>query len=674
MKNARINLIKVMKLNSVVILLLASFMFLPGNSIKAVDSSGSPSESPGLRVVDSWDVTGENTFPDGKVLQAQRPALTEAPNGDLLAVFNTSGDAHPGGELRLIRSSDKGRTWGESELVATSKLFGSKGSISASRGMATLRDGTILLPYNDAVNHSNYNNRESRLFIAKSTDNGHTWEGTEQEVKLPIPIREAHVGGSAILELEDGTLLLPIWGATELVEDWETNPMRWRSGVLRSFDGGKTWSDYSTIANDPNNPPQYRPFHSVKYPSGANELALHNLPDGRIVAIIRYAAGVGPNKGQVYLSYSKDKGATWSDPVATGQQAEALSLTLAQCTQYLPEGESKLIMGHRYLSETGVRLGKAAVSVSYDSGVTWEGTTFLQDPSGATNLGAATGEPSFYHLNENQILVLFQVSLNGKPFKIVANLLEDASDPAQCTSQYEAAKERQESNPAFFIERTDREEWAWPQAVLRTQYPSDTTINEVIRSEASKLSCLQSSSLVLLRNGHPLDRDKTLAEANIRNGDVLQLLDRKPPKKQFRVGFAELDVAPETRHVYSWDSACASGPIALDYRSRSLGIEVDAPDTQVIDSVEIRNRTNSSKLDGDDYRLFSSPDNVHYTEIYNWTFSSKIENHRLIHVFSGLEVADRYLKIHQPNTGTSYSFVINNTREDVQVNFAPAPK
>ncbi|MFS0821555.1 exo-alpha-sialidase [Bacillus sp. 1P02SD] len=653
------------------ILSLFFFAFLVGNPENPVHAIEANTPL-GLHVTDSWNVTDQNTFPDGVLLQAQRPALTEAPNGDLLAVFNTSGDAHPGGELRMIRSTDQGRTWGPSELIATSFLFGEKGSISSTRGMTTLTNGTILLPYNDAVNHSNYNNRESRLFIAKSTDNGFTWEGTQQEVELPIPIREAHIGGSQILELEDGTLLLPIWGATELVEDWQTNPMRWRSGVLRSFDGGETWSDYRTIAYDPNNPPQYPPFHGSKYTSGANELSLQELPDGRIVSIIRYAAGVGPDKGQVYLSYSSDQGATWTKPVATGKQAEALSLTLSACSKYLPEGESKLLMGHRYLSDSGQRVGKAAISVSYDSGVTWEAPVYLQDPSGEANLGAATGEIAFHHLNDTQLLVLFQVSLNGAPFKIVANIIEDSSNPSDCISEYNVAKEGQKTNPTFFIERSDRDEWPWPFAVRKTQSNATTFVKDVIADQAPKLSCIPSNSMQLLRNGIPLDPDKTLAEVGVQNGDVLQLLDRKPQSNHFKVGFAEMDVSPETRHIYSWDNACASGPIAFDYNSRSLGIEVNKPHTKVIDTVELRNRDDRNRLNGNNYELYSSPDNIHYTKVTDWTFTTKTEEGRIIHVFSGLNVADNYLKIHQSHTNTSYRFVISNTREDIHVKFTQA--
>ncbi|MER7334205.1 MULTISPECIES: sialidase family protein [unclassified Micromonospora] len=648
---------------------------LVSTTVPAVPVAAADAVGPALTVIDSWDVTGPHTFPDagGGVLQAQRPALTQAPNGDLLAAFNTSGDAHPGGQLRMIRSSDSGRTWGPSTVVAEPRLFGDRGSISAQRGMATLSDGTILLPYNDAVNHVNYNNRESVLFVARSTDNGHTWTGTDEPVALPIPIREAHIGGSPILELGDGTLLLPIWGALELVDGWETDPMRWRSGVLRSFDGGRTWSDYRTIAYDPNNPPQFPPFHSARYTSGANELALQDLPDGRVVAVVRYASGVGPNRGQVYLSYSSDHGATWTAPVATGQQAEALSLTIAPCTGDLPVGTSKLLMGHRYLDAAGTRTGRAAIRSSFDGGVTWAGETFLVDPGGATNLGAATGEPAFHRLSDDRLLVLFQVSLNGAPFKIVANVVEDATDPADCRAQATDAAARATANPTVFLDRADRDRWPWPFASRKATSAATETVGDLLESHASALTCRPGDRLNLIgADGQPLDRAATLAEAGVANGSVLRV-GGDPSTGLWRIGHSELDVFPGTRHLYGWDEACATASLALDYRGRALGLDVDLPAGHAVSAVELRDTNGSSRLVASDYRLFTSADNDTYREVPGWTFSSRVQDGRLVHRFDGLSVTDRYVKVHQRWTNTAYTFVVGDPRSDVRVEFSRLP-
>jgi hypothetical protein len=79
------------------------------------------------------------------------PGVTIAANGDILVSYDTTIDRIAGGEARLIRSTDVGRTWQTSSTVAKSKLPG--GCVHLSVGMTTLGDGRILLPYNDGPRH-----------------------------------------------------------------------------------------------------------------------------------------------------------------------------------------------------------------------------------------------------------------------------------------------------------------------------------------------------------------------------------------------------------------------------------------------------------------------------------------------------------------------------------------
>nr|WP_246211683.1 exo-alpha-sialidase [Phytoactinopolyspora alkaliphila] len=535
------------------------------------------------------------------------PALLQAPDGDLVVVFQTTADAKPGGELRQIRSSDGGQTWGSSRVIAESTEYGSQGAITSARGEATLPDGTLLLAYNDGINHVAYNSRESVVFVARSADGGDTWTGTDEPITLPIPMREAWIAGQ-ILVLDDGTLLLPVWGVHELVPDWQTNPMRSRSGVLRSFDGGQTWTQYSTIAYDPHNPPEFPPYYATNYISGANETELQQLPDGRIVAVIRYATGVGPNQGQVYLSHSDDGGVTWTHPVATAAQAEALNLTLAPCTDHLAGDQAKLLMAHRHLDENGNRTGRTALSVSFDEGVTWGGQTFLEEPGGAAHLGAGTGEPAQLRLPGGRLLIVFHAEVGGDPRKLVANIVEDATSAAQCQAQADAANAAAAATPTFFVERADRDEWPWPQASRVTSHPATALVANVIEEEAERVGCAYDPALELSTlDGVVLDPADTLTEAGVWNGSTLRLGHSSPAG--LRIGFSELDVAPATRPLYGWNDTCAHAPLALDYRGRALGLDLDLPVGQSVTAVELRASAAGSRLDANDYRLFTSDDN-----------------------------------------------------------------
>ena len=211
-----------------------AYTFVLANLTRDVRVYGDPLPPPpdpnennntGLDIVDKGLVLADSG-------QAQRPALTRAPNGDLIVAYNTSGDVAPGGEIRTVRSTDNGESWGEPVIVAKPKLY-EGGSIHSSRGMTTLNDGTILLPFNDGVNYSKNNNRDSELFVARSSDNGYTWEGLDEPVELPVDVRE-HWSGSRILELDDNSLLMSLWGTKTLVDDWQTDPMRWRSATVKS--------------------------------------------------------------------------------------------------------------------------------------------------------------------------------------------------------------------------------------------------------------------------------------------------------------------------------------------------------------------------------------------------------------------------------------------------------
>lgn len=692
------------------------------------EAAADPSD-PAVEVTDAWWVTGPETFPDDDaMLQAQRPSITETSDGDLLVTFNTTGDAHPGGQLRMIRSTDDGLTWGPSEIVAEPFLHGPNGSIAAQRGIATLADGTILLPYNDAINHRTFDNRESALFVAASTDDGVTWTGRDAPITLPQEIREAHVAGTAITTLADGTLILPIWGAHRLSPTWQTYPEAWQSGVLRSFDGGETWSDYSVVAHDPDNPRQYAPVARSRYPSGANEFAVQELPDGRLLAVIRYATAVGSNQGQSYVSYSADQGATWSDPVPMGPGmdgvgAEALSVTAAPCTDRLPTGRSKLLMGHRVLSPAGERIGRAAVRVSFDDGVTWGAPAALQAPDGDPALGSATGEPTFHRLNDHQVLVLFQVFRSGTS-RIVANVLEDAATDADCQGQLAEADDREQI--LIYAERADRDQWPWPLATTARLVDPDAPVGDVLDQLSAGVSCAPVDPLVRRRGSTaPLNLTQTLSSQGIDHGDVLVIDDAQAPSADApRVGHNELDVHPDTHPIYAWNDTCDYG-VDLDARARGLGIDLGegggvlrqvelwaegstsrldpgdpvlraegglVPDDVdpatgllefgetgslavdfrrrsvglafdepvTVEELQLTARGATSRLEAEHYSLWVSEDGTTYTEVADWDLDAQVVDGRLVHTFSGFSETATSLKVNTSFTDGAYTFVLDS--------------
>ena len=214
------------------------------------------------------------------------PCVVRMLDGTLVAVVE------PGGEKPVfIRSTDGAKTWSEpyrgilQEGVATISTLGVRS------------DGRLM-----AVS-------EKPLRLAYSSDQGKTW--TKGNAIGSSPMVHAWVWtGGRILELDDGTLVVPVAGyltAEERSGQWLS------SAVLLSTDDGTTWS-FSVIGRG--NPGNMMIF---------SEPAVAKLDNGGLVALMRTEDRVtriipGEPRGErtgLYRTNSWDGGRTWSSPVET---------------------------------------------------------------------------------------------------------------------------------------------------------------------------------------------------------------------------------------------------------------------------------------------------------------------------------------------------------------------
>lgn len=356
---------------------------------------------------------------------AMFPGITVAQNGDFILTFCTAPDGLPGGEVCIMRSSDNGNSWSFPEVIARSSE--PDGSALNSVGITTLKDGTIILPYNDVQLHGSYNDRTASLYILRLLDDGFTWS---EPIQIAADIYEPFTY-EKILELANGSLLLPIWGRYKEDE-------KWRAGVLISHDRGNTWEEYRTIAYDPNahmtglyslseingfdkngklGPdapfhPDFRPHCSI---DGFNEISLSNLPDGKIIAILRQQGIGGSDRLEFYRATSADGGETWS-------VAEQMNICgMSPCLHWSPRG--RLILAYRQRSEYGV-----AISWSEDYGKSWEGKLVLKDPKGFSYTAEyQSGYPTLVNIGNNKIIVIFYSYDPNLPFKryLAANIITE---------------------------------------------------------------------------------------------------------------------------------------------------------------------------------------------------------------------------------------------------------
>lgn len=94
-----------------------------------------------------------------------------------------------------------------------------------------------------------------------------------------------------------------------------------------------------------------------------------------------------------------------------------------------------------------------------------------------------------------------------------------------------------------------------------------------------------------------------------------------------------------------------TGPVALDYGSRSVGVDLGRVET--IKEIRLRDSDGTNRLTSGDLSVYTSDTNAgDWTEITGWTFNKTGGTITL----SGLSADARYVKVHQRYTDTAYTF------------------
>lgn len=288
--------------------------------------------------------------------------LTE--DGELLCVFYAgyghvafpNDDLPRGGRVCMVRSTDYGRSWSEPEIVVDTPIDDRDPSI------AQLRDGDLVVSYMSYVKERRPTHE---VFLVRSSDDGETWSEPQ---RIELPFGGAQAVSEPVTELEDGTLLLPIYGTR--LEGERKHPC----GVARSTDGGDTWE--VTVIEQPGPEPLYEP-------------SIEPLPDGRIYMLIRPT---------MHWSQSTDGGVSWAEPQKLGIQGEAPYLLLTS--------EGVLLTGFRHRPTRST-----SIAWSTDLGETWEGPKLIDRVIG--------GYPSFAELPDGRVLMVYYTEGSGSDIRQV---------------------------------------------------------------------------------------------------------------------------------------------------------------------------------------------------------------------------------------------------------------
>jgi len=272
-------------------------------------------------------------------------------NGTLVALVEPGPFNATSSEPVFIRSTDGGKVWSEPYTGVLPQGVGKIHTLGVRRDgrlMAVISKGTdnLTTPEIRRLKPTLPDGREVEAYsgyriksvtqLAFSSDQGKTWTMGNL---VGSQIVSTWTGGR-ILELDDGTLVLPVHG---YLSDQDMDGIWISNGVRRSSDDGATWT-LSVIGRA--NPNDAMIF---------SEPSVAKLDDGTLVALMRSEDRViDGTRGGLFRAISSDGGKTWSSPTKT------LGGTHCSLIQ-LPDGV--LLCGYHG--------GAPRLALSADRGGTW---------------------------------------------------------------------------------------------------------------------------------------------------------------------------------------------------------------------------------------------------------------------------------------------------------------
>ncbi len=276
-----------------------------------------------------------NSKPHLKSLHAYFPSLVLLPDGDMLVSFTIgsafdSVDCHP----VYSRSSDGGKTWVfEGDLPVIKRDF-----ISSTCRISLCADGEIIgfgayfirnSDEQELLNPETNGFVPTELFLIRSKDKGFIW--TKPEIIIPPIKGHPFEICSPVVALTSNEWLIP----TSTWKGWNgEDPIGMKAIVLRSYDKGKTWPEYSIVMDGSNKEIVYWEQKLIKI---ANEQLLsvcwtHNLKDKKDM--------------EIHYAISQDRAKTFSVPQSTGLKGQT-------CTPIYLE-DNKILSLYRRTDKPGL--------------------------------------------------------------------------------------------------------------------------------------------------------------------------------------------------------------------------------------------------------------------------------------------------------------------------------
>ena len=288
----------------------------------------------------------DNAFGPVFISQNHSPAITECPNGDLLAVwFSTMGET----DLTTANAAARLR-FGTNEWELASAFWDAQ-DVNDHAPKIWWDGGHTIFHIVEGRQHGD-------ILLRRSTDNGVTWS------KAEVMRARGESAGNPIRTTK-GVIAIPF--------DF--------SGLSISRDNGKTWSE---TGRDRRGADDIRPGGKGPFIAGIHS-PIVELADGRLMAYARLSAEEPAQKRfelKMPVSYSSDLGETWKwevseFPIVSNTQRPAMlrlkegAILLCSFTDEARKPKNERV-GLTFKSDGGDYTGIGLyAAVSYDEGKTW---------------------------------------------------------------------------------------------------------------------------------------------------------------------------------------------------------------------------------------------------------------------------------------------------------------
>jgi hypothetical protein len=293
------------------------------------------------------------------------------------------------GRPHFLRSRDEGHTW--EDLGRPFDPPGAAGWDLRGAGMTQLASGDVLavvIGLDKRLDRPVYNPDGEGLVpilnhFTRSHDQGRTWSRPWSLTGQPIP----QTASQGLLTLPDGDVLMTF----ETFKEYdEPGPWRYKGGMLRSHDEGRTWGEQVISAESD--------FEGDEHDTMWWDPRIARLADGTLVQFYYAFRHRTSGESPVHVAWSIDDGRTWTPPAPLALQAQAnypvgFATTMAGQATYpialpeRPEATAPLIaFGQRrtgpgsmlayYSADGGSTFDPASETVVYEHG---------QDSAGAAD-------------------------------------------------------------------------------------------------------------------------------------------------------------------------------------------------------------------------------------------------------------------------------------------------